>query len=152
MRYPIPLALFFGGLALWAAVPVNAQVEPEDAIKYRQAYMKALGGHSAAVSLLAKDKFAAEGHLKMHVQAIAQLSKDMLAVFPKGSDFGETRAKSEIWQKWDGFKKLVQDNANAAADLLKAAESGNKAEIADRASKLGETCKACHKDFRAEEK
>ncbi|MGF1644455.1 MAG: c-type cytochrome [Thiotrichales bacterium] len=133
------------------AAPAVAEPEPESVIKYRQAFMKALGGHSGAVSQIVRGGFAPDGHLLVHARAIAGLSQGLLAVFPEGSDFGETRAKPEIWARWTQFKKIGEDGAAAGAELLRAVERGDAAEVADRYARLGETCKACHKDFRAEE-
>jgi len=82
-----------------SAAAVQAQ-EPEDYIKYRQAVMEAIGGHSGAASQIVRGKVSPEGALAMHADALAALNADLASLFPEGSDFGETRAKAEIWENW----------------------------------------------------
>ncbi len=123
---------------------------PENSIKYRQAMMKALGGHTGAAAQIAQGKVNPEGHLQMHADAIANLSKEITALFPEGSDFGDTptRAKPEVWEKWDDFKKAADASAKAANEFAQAAGSGNKEAIGAKFQALGKSCKGCHKDFR----
>jgi len=122
--------------------------EPENYIKYRQAMMKAIGGHTAAASQIVRGKVAPEGHLLMHALALAELSKDITHLFPEGSDFGETQAKEEIWAEWAKFEEAAENSKNAAADFAAAAAGKDSRQIADAFKAVGKSCKGCHKDFR----
>lgn len=146
-------ALRFAALAALglAMQPAWTQDDPESWIKYRQGSMKALGGHMAASAQLVRGKVAVEGHLTMHAQAIADITRDLLALFPEGSDFGETDAKESIWSEWDRFQELAEDSARAADELLQTVNAGDGGATGEAFKALGETCKACHKDFRLEE-
>ena len=77
------------------------------------------------------------------------------ACFPEGSDFPETDAKEEIWDLtqgafWDHFKEYAQDTKDAAQALHAAVEAGEENQYATGFRDLGQTCKACHDDFRRE--
>lgn len=128
-------------LASWAA-------ESEDIIKYRKAVMKAIGGHMGASSLIVRGKVPHKEQLKMHANALKTLSEDVPALFPEDSDFGETRTKAEVWEKWDDFKKAADDSKNSIDAFVKAVESGKSSEWAASFKKVGEGCKGCHKSFR----
>ena len=138
-------------LGMVAALTVPALAlsdESEDIIKYRQGVMKAIGGHMSATSLIVRGKVSYKDQLKDHVQALKVLTSDIPALFPEDSDFGETRAKSEVWEKRDDFIKASDVSKQSIADLLSAVESGKQEAIADSFRKVGEGCKGCHKDFR----
>jgi cytochrome c556 len=122
--------------------------EPEDVIKYRQSMMAAIGGHMGASTQIVRGKVQPEGHLAMHAKALAELSGDLGVLFPEGSDFGETKAKAEIWSKPQDFARVVADAKTATAEFATAAAGGDAAQIAAAHRKVGEACKACHQDFR----
>lgn len=132
---------------LATATAAQAQ-EPEDYIKYRQAVMKAIGGHSGAASQIVRGKVSPAGALAMHADALAALSADIAALFPEGSDFGETGAKAEVWDDRAGFEKAAGDAKTATAAFAAAVAGGDADTIAAAYKDVGETCKGCHKEFR----
>jgi len=134
------------GLIITPTVLLSA--ESEDLIKYRRGVMKAIGGHMSATSLIVRGKVPHKGQLKQHVSALKALTSDIPALFPEDSDFGETRAKAEIWEKQEDFAKAAKASNDSIANLLKAVEGGNDGEILAGFKKVGEGCKGCHKDFR----
>ena len=79
-------------LAIFGLIAVPAVAQEEAAIKHRKAVMKAIGGHGAMGGIL-KGQAKYPGGLMIHARAMADLAKVAAHVFPKGSDFGETRAK-----------------------------------------------------------
>ena len=137
--------------ALLAAAAIAHAEEPENYIKYRQAMMKAIGGHNAAASQIIRGKVAPEGDLLMHALALAELNRNLTRLFPEGSDFGETRAKEEIWAQWAKFEQAAEAAKKASADFSAAAAGKDPAQIANAFKALGESCKGCHKDFRAKD-
>jgi len=131
------------------AVFSSAQAEePENYIKYRQAMMKAIGGHSGAASQIVRGRVAPDGHLAMHAQALADLNANLTRLFPEGSDFGETKAKEAIWDQWDKFEKASDDAKTATAAFAEAVATGDADKIGAAFKEVGESCKGCHKDFR----
>jgi len=144
--------LFMLGIAVIIVMPsVSLSAESEDLIKYRRGVMKAVGGHMSATSLIVRGKVPYKGQLKQHVSAMKTLTSDIPALFPEDSDFGETRAKAEIWEKPDDFAKASKASNDSIANLLKAVEGGNNSEIMAGFKKVGEGCKGCHKNFREKE-
>lgn len=122
--------------------------EPENYIKYRQAMMAAIGGHNGAATQIVRGRVDPEGDLVMHANALAALSSNLPRLFPEGSDFGETRAKEEIWSQWDKFEQAANDTKTATAAFSEAVASGDSDRIAAAFRDVGESCKGCHKDFR----
>ncbi len=147
MKAPLSLIL---AATLGGATLAHAQ-EPEDFIKYREAMMKAMAGHSGAMSQIVRGKVSPEGHLQMHAKSLAELSSDIASLFPEGSDFGETEAKEEIWKEWDKFQQAADNAKQATATLAATVDSGDEAKIAAAFKDVGQACKGCHEDFRKEE-
>lgn len=129
------------------ATPVVAD-EAENYIKYRQAMMKAIGGHMGSSSQIVRGKVNPEGDLAMHARALAALNSNLTRLFPEGSDFGETKAKEAIWEDWAKFEKAADAGKQATAAFADAVESGDEEKIAASFKDVGKSCKGCHKDFR----
>lgn len=142
-RLLIPLAI-----ALAAAAMPTMAVEPENYIKYRQAMMKAIAGHTGASSQIVRGKIDAGDDLAMHAQALAKLNRDLARLFPEGSDFGETKAKEAVWEDWDKFEQASKTASEATAAFAEAVGTGDREKIAAAFKEVGKSCKGCHKDFR----
>jgi cytochrome c556 len=134
--------------ALITATAAAQAEDPENYIDYRQAVMSAIGGHSGAAGQIVRGKVSPEGALAMHANALAALSADISGLFPEGSDFGETRAKEEIWSDRAAFDKAADDAKTATAAFAAAVAAGDKERIGASYRDVGESCKACHKEFR----
>ena len=134
--------------ALLASTTSAQAEEPENYIKYRQAMMTAIGGHNGAATQIMRGKVDPEGDLVMHANALAALSSDIPGLFPEGSDFGETKAKDEIWSQWDKFEQAANEAKMATAAFSEAVSSGDADRIAKTFKDVGDSCKGCHKEFR----
>jgi cytochrome c556 len=66
----------------------------------------------------------------------------------KGTGWKETRVKPEFFQQQEEVGKLARAFNAAAAELDKAAASGDVAAVKAAFGKTGESCKACHDKFR----
>ena len=142
---------FVVGLAA-TVVSVGAMVAGPayaDAVKDRQAAMKSNAKAAKALQRAAKkgDRAAVEKQA-MRIVAIAE---EIPALFPKGSDrrtlgAKATRAKPEIWAKWDKFKADADALKSAAMQVASAAKGGGDMMMA--AKGLGKACGGCHKAFR----
>lgn len=122
--------------------------EPENYIKYRQAVMKAIGGHTGAASQIVRGKVAVQHDLLVHAEALAGLSAHITRLFPEGSDFGETKAREEIWSQWDKFDLAAGEAKKATAAFAVAVAGGDPRQISTAFKAVGKSCKGCHKDFR----
>ncbi|ROR35194.1 c-type cytochrome [Inmirania thermothiophila] len=137
-------AALAGGAALAA--------DPQDQIDYRQAGMKALGGHMASMAAVVRGKVEHTAHLKVHARALAETATLLLDLFPEGSDLGETNAKPEIWDNWDDFKAKAETLQRESAELARLAEAGDLTAFKQQFGKVGKACKGCHDDYRKEKK
>lgn len=138
-------------LTLLAPLALSA-AEPEDIIKYRQNVMKAVGGHTSAAGAIVQGKVGYKADLADHARALQALTRDIPALFPKDSDFGETKAKDEVWSKRTEFEKAAKNVKTKVETFAKAVQGGKQDAIVASFKDMGEGCKACHKDFRKEEK
>lgn len=153
MKHCITRKLVFTGMMLAALVPPGlSAAEPEDIIKYRKNMMQAIGGHTSAAGAIVQGKVDYRAHLAEHVRALQVLTKDIPALFPKDSDFGDTEAMDAVWTKRADFEKAAKNAKTRVAAFAKAVQGGNPQAIAASFKDMGEACKACHKDFRKEEK
>jgi len=139
-------------LLLGASIAVPAQSQPEDVIKYRRNVMKANGAHEAAIRAILQGKVDYKNQLADHAKALENINKDIPSIFPKGSDSGDTKALPAIWSDRVGFEKRAGDAKQKSADFAKAVMAGDTQAAAAKYKELSEACKACHKDFRKEEK
>lgn len=141
---------------LWAVAGLVAAAtahaaEPQDIIDYRVANMKASAGHMAAANAIIRGKVDYKNQLADHARALQALNRDVAALFPKDSDFGDTRALDAVWSRSAEFQKRAQDARARVDAFAKAVAAGDSRSYATRFGELNDACKACHKDFRKEE-
>ena len=145
--------LMITGLLLTMLAPLAlSAAEPEDIIKYRKNVMKAVGGHTSAAGAIVQGKVDYKAHLSEHTRALQALTKDIPGLFPKDSDFGDTNAKDGVWSKRAEFEKAASNVKTKVEAFAKAVQGGKQDAIVASFKDMGEGCKACHKDFRKEEK
>lgn len=127
----------------------EAKSPEEMAIAYRQNAFHMIKYHFGPMAGMVKgDKeFNAEEFLK-NAEAVATLSKFPINGFIPGSDMGKTEAKSKIWDNMDDFKKKMETFQIEAASLAEVAKGGDMAAIKPQFGKVGESCKACHKEYK----
>jgi cytochrome c556 len=97
----------------------QAANEPAALIAYRQATMKAIGGHMGALGAFAKGEVDFVQDVGGHAHAINEMSKGLARLFPKGSgkEAGETRALPKIWEDWAGFEAAIKTLSDQSAKL-----------------------------------
>ena len=120
-------------------------------IKYRQNVMKSTAGHMGAIVDILKNDLPMQAHILDHARSIQQNSKMTLAMFPKGTGLGNTKAKPAIWENWSKFESAVKAFVRESAKLTKVAESGDIKAFAKQVRATGKACGGCHKNFRERE-
>lgn len=133
-------AIVLGGLL---AAPVQAGGEGD--AEYREHTMEAVGGHMQAMVDILKQKVPHTAHLALHANAMADLASIADTLFPEGSDGGD--ALPAIWEEQEEFAGKLADFQEAAAGL-KGAVGG--ADFGPAFQALGQSCKGCHDDYRAD--
>jgi len=141
---------------LFAGVGAQAQQEVpldkiEPAIKYRQNVMQAIGGLVGTSVGQIRDGLEYGPELTAVAQGLQALTRDIPALFPEGTDFGETNAKAEIWENWDEFEQRAADTREAVDGFAAAVAQGDRREMLRAFKAMGDSCKACHEDFRREQ-
>lgn len=129
----------------------SAADEPQNVVSYRQAVMKAIGGHTGAIAGVVKGEVSYVGHVEGHAHAIAELAKLIPTIFPEGTgpDQAETRALPKIWEDWAGFEAAAERLQQEASKLAEVARGGDAAAIGQQMGVMGkEGCGGCHKPFR----
>jgi len=135
-------------IAACLATVAIADTSPEDAVKYRQSFMKALSGHNGMISLITRGIAGDPQYLDGHVDALAGLAAELASVFPAGSDTVESEALPSIWVRPDDFAAAVASFRQAVDGLDKAAAGDDMAATEAAFREGGKACKACHEDFR----
>ncbi|HVL76695.1 MAG TPA: cytochrome c [Noviherbaspirillum sp.] len=144
----------FAGFALaaLAALPLAAQAQfakVEDAVKYRQSAFALMGAHMGRIGAVVKgeqpyDKAAVETDAAI----IEMMSRLPWHAFPAGSETN-SRARPEIWREQDKFKGLSEKMQAEVQKLSVAARGGDLAQIRSAMGAVGQSCRACHDNFRA---
>jgi cytochrome c556 len=145
--------LLAGTVLVAAAVTVHAEEKADpkkDAIKYRQAAMTLIGANFKPMGAMVKGDvpFNAQEFARRSKDVAAVSSIDMLAAFPQDSDGAGSKAKPEIWMKWDDFKKKMGDMERETAKLAEVAKAGDAGAVRKQFGETGKTCKACHDDYK----
>jgi cytochrome c556 len=147
----IIVAALVGATAI-LSTPAMAQFQkPEDAIKYRQGAFTIMGNHMARIGAMAQGRVPFDAKVAADNAAIVEtMSKLPWAAFGAGTDKGDTRALPAIWTEQAKFKEGADKMQAEVAKLSAAAKTGNLDAIKTAFGAAGQTCKACHDDFRKE--
>lgn len=143
-------------LATAFAMPAAAQLSVEDQIKARQAAYQFMSWNMGKIKAQAVDdevEFNAD-QMKAAANAIAAVANSgMGALFSPDSSLDkadDTRLKPDFFQRPDKAREVGMNFGREANKLQEVAASGDKAALARQFAAVGESCKACHDDFRAE--
>ena len=120
------------------------------AIEYRQSAFEMIKYHFGPMAAMVKgEKEFNADEFKKNAEAVAALSKFPANGFIEGSDKGgKTEAKADIWKNMDDFKKKMETFQVEAASLAEVAKGGDLNAIKPQFGKVGESCKACHKEYK----
>ncbi|MDF2388509.1 cytochrome c [Nostoc ellipsosporum NOK] len=130
------------------AVTVSAAFA--DPILERQALMKERGKLVGGLSKVVKgeDPFDAAAVLTQLQALQANAEKfDVEALFPKGSDSGDTTAAPKIWEDMAGFK-AAEDKYLADVKAAVAAAPADVDALKAQIGVLGSDCGTCHQGYR----
>ena len=125
------------------ALPLSAS---EGAMEYRQHTMAAVGGHTTALFDILTGKVGHNGHLAAHADALKAMSGIAGTLFPEGSGGGD--ALPAIWEDSEDFAERLSAFEAAAGNLSDVVAAGG--EVMPAAMELGQACKGCHDNYRAE--
>jgi cytochrome c556 len=148
----VGIILAAGWLGVSVAHEHHAKHLPDvkDVIAFRTYLMENVGDN--AKELNDKIKAGKLKEAKLNAQAIALHSTRIADLFPKGSMSETSRAKAEIWQKWDEFEKSAGALRNEADQLVLVIADGKADAVKGQLKKVFGECKSCHDNFRTPDK
>jgi cytochrome c556 len=122
---------------------------PDDAIEYRQGALAVMGNHFSRIGAMASGKLPFDAQaVQANADLVVTLARLPWSAFMEGSDKGDTNARPEVWSQADKFKAASRKLEDATVKLAAAAKTGNQDAVKAAYGAAGETCKACHDDFR----
>ena len=143
-------------LSLSLVLGASASDDPnEKAIKARRAVMTLQSWYAGPLFQMAQGAMEYDAEMArtyaahLHTMATAEGA----AMWPAGTGNdayeGKTRALPEIWSTWPEAGEKAQALADASAELAAVAGDGLGA-LRSKIGAVGNACKGCHDDFRAE--
>jgi cytochrome c556 len=143
MLVVIGAALVTGACASKSSMRVGSG----DVVADRQALMKNVGANWQDIQNKAK-----AGNIEaiaVNADTLAMNAKHIPSLFPEGSLTDKSKAKPEIWQKWDEFEKAARNLETQSAALREAARAKNNTQVETMLKDFGRTaCGTCHTPFR----
>jgi cytochrome c556 len=141
-----------GIAALGVASTALADLKPEEQIQYRQAGYSFMSWNMGKIKSNLEGDYNAE-QVAAAANAIAAIANSgMGALFGPGTekDVGnvKTRVKPEFFENMEDVGKIAGNFVAAADNLAEVAAGGDQVEVSNAFGKLGETCKACHDEYR----
>lgn len=112
-------------------------------------------GFKAAKEAMGKIKSTLESGgdlsvVQVSAAKLAEVSMAAGALFPPGSDKGDTKAKASIWSNADDFKAKLTAFQTESAKLVQVAATGDAAAVKKQFGAVGGTCKGCHDNYKAD--
>jgi len=137
---------------LSTAVPAAAQfAKPEDAIKYRQSAMFLQNTHLGRLAAMANGRVPFDAKVAAeNADVLMAVTKLPFAAFIEGTDKGDTKAKPEIWAEKDKFMAGANKMQEEVVKLNAAAKTGSIDQLKSAVGAVGQSCKACHDNYRKE--
>ena len=145
MKKIIIPALF---ISLLSPLAAHAQfAKSEDAIKYRQSTFIVMAAHFSRIGAVVKgEKPFNKDEVAANAAVVTSLAHLPWQAFGAGTEGG--KSLPEIWKEADKFKAGADKMEKAVAELNTAAKSGNLEAIKKTFGAAGQTCKACHDNYR----
>jgi cytochrome c556 len=118
-----------------------------DIVADRQRIMKLNGASWADAQ--AKIKAGNFEAVAVNAETMALNAEHIPMLFPKGSLTDKSKAKPEVWEKWDEFTAAAKTFQTESEKLRDAARAKNQAQVEALAKDFGRNaCGTCHTPFR----
>lgn len=147
-----------GLFALSLAATASAQ-SAEEMIKYRQSGYAFMAWNMGKIKAQVVDGSVAfdQGQVLAAANVIAATANSgMGALYGPGTDAGTgwkpTRLKGEFFKEGDKVREIAVNFVQQANKLQEVAAAGDETAIAAQFGEVGKACKACHDNYRTEEK
>lgn len=148
---------FLVALALTVTASAFAQQapKPENIIKWRQSVYQVLAWNSGRIKANVDGQFNREEVVRAANSTAAIANSGLGALYAPGTEQGkgwhDTAAKPEIFKDGKKVGDLAGNFVHEANELAKVAANGDQAAVKAQFGKLGQTCKACHDDYKVKD-
>jgi len=134
-----------------AALAIATAGAAADPVEQRKANMKERGGIMRILGPIMQGKAdfdaGAVAEALAKLEANAGAGSDIDALWPQGSDAGDTKAGPAIWADFDGYKAANAKYDEAVAAAV-AAQPQDLAEFQAAFGPVAASCGACHETYR----
>ncbi|MBK9020427.1 MAG: cytochrome c [Sulfuritalea sp.] len=143
-------------IGLSSATLAQSIGKPEDQIRWRQSVMQTLGWSMGRIKANIEGAYNKDQVIQAAntIQALANSGSG--ALFAPGTDKGkgwhETEVKPELFTNTAKLREVGSAYNKEANELAKVAAAGDAAAVKTQFGNLGKACKACHDEFRKEQK
>lgn len=143
-------------IGLSSATLAQSIGKPEDQIRWRQSVMQTLGWSMGRIKANIEGTYNKDQVIQAAntIQALANSGSG--ALFAPGTDKGkgwhETEVKPELFTNTAKLREVGSAYNKEANELAKVAAAGDAAAVKTQFGNLGKACKACHDEFRKEQK
>ena len=124
--------------------------KPEDAIKYRKSVMLLISQHFGRMGAMVKKQTPYNqqvfGQNAMVVETLSRLPWE--AMMAPGTDKGDTTLNTAVFVKQAEFKEAARTFETQASKLVSTAQGGDFSAVKMQFGAVGQSCKACHDQFR----
>ena len=139
-------------LTLISSVAIAQDPKSEQLIKHRRAAFTLMSSYfSRILNVVDGEVDYDKSSVVQNAKNVEMLSKLPWIGFAPGTEFGDTRAKPEIWFEEDEFEKLALDMQNKVHTLRVTAETGDAGQVKVAFITARKSCGACHDRFRKKE-
>jgi cytochrome c556 len=145
-----------GMLAAASAIAQQGPAKPDDLIKFRQAGYKFMAWNTGRIKANVEGNYNKDEVAKAANALAAIANSGMGSLYAPGTEKSiggvTTHVKPELFTDKEGVGKVAMAFGKEANELAKVAASGDAAAVKVQLGKVIDACKACHKDYRVEEK
>jgi cytochrome c556 len=153
MKRIVKLLAVFALAATGALAPgaARAQLKPEDLVRMRQGLMLTQKSQVGPMSAVAKGEAQMSDATVTQAANLATIAKLIPTTFaPETAGLSGSKAKKEIWQKPDEFKKALERLQAETAKLAEVAKTKDAGAFKTQFGAAAGACKNCHDQFRQE--
>ncbi|HSK40213.1 MAG TPA: cytochrome c [Arenibaculum sp.] len=139
------------GMQAAAQSPEPVSSDPQRQVEERKAEMKRLGDAMKTIGAFVKNEGGTVEDVREAATTIRGTSGKMVPhLFPAGTGVGvgESEALPAIWERWADFEAVAGRLESTSAELVTTAQEGERTSIARQFAAVGQSCGACHNDFR----
>jgi cytochrome c556 len=145
-------------LALSAPLAAQAELSPEEMVKFRQSGYTFMSWNMGKIKAQAVDGSVPynQDQIRAAANAIAAIANSGMGALysPDTLDtvgWKETRLKASFFEEQDKVRDIAVNFVKQANKLQEVAATGDQKAVAAQLGELGKACKACHDGYRAEE-